>query len=873
VVVLEEETGELRSLGRDLVAARAEINSGVTWGVRTRTLAPPLVGRLQGVPALWLTDTTDDDLQHVAALTSLEHLTIDGAVGGLGLSLLAGSSIRSLDVGAAVDPAWVARTSRELPRLRTLRFRDARVDALALKCLGTLPELRHLALAAPLDLGGVDLVSWLAGRVETLELTTALPEGGLALLAEAPSVRRALVRLDGSGTRLDDDAVAALGRLAGLRDLTVDDLQPSTTLCAAIASLTGLEALDLRRCPVVDDDVIALARLPRVAALAFDPARLTARGGEALRALPALTRLTVRGTLPSFDLGEALAALPRLRELSARNVAFGLGPLARLPELRRLRLADQWIDADGLIVLAGAGHLERLELRNCARFSRDVLAAVVRGPLELLRLVDTRVWQAAGDQGEALDPLREARALRELHVEGTPRDGLDPLPASSLSGRALDLLAGLDRLRHVDIEAVWGVERGAIDGLEARLPRCFVSDGRIPDELLGFSVDLLGRRVRIDPGIAALDFSYGTRGEGDRAMAYARQAIGLVELRLPRDVTDAGLESLASFEEVRRLDARGCARLSVAALRSLARLPRLQALDVGGTDATDEVLAELDARGQLTELVVSGCALLGDRGLAALARCRALEHLDLAGCDRLTDRGLAALAESPALRWLDLVDCRRVTPAGVAALRAALPRCWIAYTDPATAWATRPAAEAAFRGGEVTWFDPSAGLTPAWFRWRGPSVVPAAIPTEDDTARLTLAATPTEHELVLAFDLRAAYPLDFSVRKTALVALSLDGEALADPLAHVEPAHWEPGPCLELSRGPGPGKERWSARVSLRRLVALLTGRGPGRLALVAAVADSEVVQFENSGPDLGGVLVRSEPVFLEWDGSQLRAP
>jgi hypothetical protein len=113
---------------------------------------------------------------------------------------------------------------------------------------------------------------------------------------------------------------------------------------------------------------------------------------------------------------------------------------------------------------------------------------------------------------------------------------------------------------------------------------------------------------------------------------------------------------LRRFDDLQRLTlARGGAPVDGAAMRALASLPSLFALDVPGDALADDDLAALATLPRLGRLTVrgGGAALNG----AGLARCGALVELSLHRCRGLTAEGVRALAVARRLRTLRLDEC------------------------------------------------------------------------------------------------------------------------------------------------------------------------------------------------------------------------
>ena len=111
------------------------------------------------------------------------------------------------------------------------------------------------------------------------------------------------------------------------------------------------------------------------------------------------------------------------------------------------------------------------------------------------------------------------------------------------------------------------------------------------------------------------------------------------------------------------------------ALRHVASLRHLTALDLDRTPVTDAGLVHLMQLSRLRELALRGTRVTAS-GLAHLAALEALEELQLASCGQVTDRALAPLIKLKSLRKL-AIGGTGLTPTGLQSLRASMPDCEI----------------------------------------------------------------------------------------------------------------------------------------------------------------------------------------------------
>lgn len=895
VVVEELHHGEprLRSLGRALEAARAEVGSA-TWWLRTRSCPPELVELLsrEAVPGLWLTHATDADLERLVALP-IADLSLHGAVTPAGLASFcrAAPAVRRLTLESRTLWEGGHASLAALPALESLSLWAASAGELA--ALERAPALARLSVPAwvlgPGGEGVATIVS-LAARLDRLELTDWDPDAPF----EERDRHRPVLRLERGAS--PDALEAGLRTFAGLRAIAGPGGfgRIPAGWGAALSELAGLTLLELPDVTFDEDEFARLARAPALATLRLRGRDVTRSGLEALRAAPQLRRLELRPA-PTAEASEGLAALERLESLFLDGNGARLAALAALPRLRWLTLDRRGLDEAAAVELAGLRQLESLELR-CEWLPELVALRLASCPLERLAIEGPALPAALG---RLLGPLRSLERLRLYapQLEGPELAGLEQLPSlrevdlsfdRALRDGALAPLVRMPWLRRVSIVGSELIGGAAIEGLEAAAPRCFVADDLAHDDYRPDTDADLERLARLAPDQEAL---WLRPWRTERTYAAVARLRGIRELGLPDEVTGAELAKLGPLPALEALHLGGCARLAPADLRGLGQLERLTTLDLSRTWVDGPALEALAARGRLTSLRLAECALVRDAALEPVGRCAVLERLDLSGCAHVTDRGLDALHGLARLRWLDLTNVRGVTADGVARLRSALPACHMAYTDPAQVFAGREAVAAAFDG-PASWFDlewpdrhwgPSH---PAWFRGLGWPLHPTALPVEDDTVRAGLAVAPVGTEVELKVTVRAAHPVEKNftfgrysyLTAPAVFALSLDGAPLSAgaPVPGPSPQWYQGSAWLWLRDDvPGPGEVVWTRRVPAERLTQLLPAGRAGRVAIVAAVADAPVEALATTpwSASIARVLVRTEAVHLVWDGSTLRAP
>jgi len=259
-----------------------------------------------------------------------------------------------------------------------------------------------------------------------------------------------------------------------------------------------------------------------------------------------------------------------------------------------------------------------------------------------------------GGSGE----LSDEGLLQLARMPQLERLDLSDYPGGRITDRGLEVLRHLPNLR--TFAMTW--QRGISDVGVANLAYC----SRLE------RVDLMGSPT------------------GDGAIAAVRGKPSLTEFRSGRLVTDAGLRLLSDFPALRHLLVDG--PFTNAGLAAVARIPQLTDLDLFWhvTRITSDGFAHLVDLPNLESLgadnALSGDAAMRwiarmpklrrlraqgsvatDEGFEALSRSATLEHLWGRECPNFTSRGFVALSRMPALRSL-AIGCKQVSDAALATL-------------------------------------------------------------------------------------------------------------------------------------------------------------------------------------------------------------
>jgi predicted Ser/Thr protein kinase len=553
-----------------------------------------------------------------------------------------------------------------------------------------------------------------AGRVKILDF-------GLALLKEE------------SGTRKEEagKAMPSSGRATGTGAVmgTADYIAPEQAADARAADIRAdvyslgctLFHLLAGRPPFPDGDVAdklarhAAGAVPRLAPLRPDlpaglsalVARLTARDPADRPATPAEVAAALAPFCPADEVRPTrrrwplvAAALLLAAALLAGGIALRPRPvevgqtLVRPPEVIAPPISRPKAPVEPAVPVVSAEEAETLVVKRGGRVRRDrslpgrpVVQVVLSGrpatdddlavlsafpDLEVLDLSRTQVTDAGMRRLAGLKRLREL-VLFKTAVGDAGMQAVGQLTAletlelqfTGVGDAGLGRLTGLARLRDLSLVRTRVTSAGMAH--VARLK----SLAALRLDMTAVTDEGLGRLTGLS-GLTCLTL-FGARRVGDEGMKSVARFPRLQTLDLcTTRVTDRGVKDLAGLVRLKslRLSARGVTDEGV---RLLAPLTGLQLLDVGNTQVTDAGLRELARLPELTDLNLQGLSGVTDAGLDDLARLSRLRSLILCRT-AVTDAGVRKLTGFPALTYVNLKDLPRATGAGAADLRAARPR-------------------------------------------------------------------------------------------------------------------------------------------------------------------------------------------------------
>ena len=258
-----------------------------------------------------------------------------------------------------------------------------------------------------------------------------------------------------------------------------------------------------------------------------------------------------------------------------------LARLADFPELERIDLSYTWISDLGLEHLQGLENVRSLSLFYCDYITDTGIIYLKEWKrLEELDLEGTDVTSRVFEHLGAITSLRSLK-VGMSRVEDEGFENLAPLASlerlsfrgAKMSGRALPLLRLLPSLKHLEIgglqrtdSGLWGVE------------------------LNDFNLDNLAALTTLE----SLDLSDSkVTDSGLRKLAPLTR---LEELNLSgTGISAAGLRALGGLPRLRALSLWRCEKIDDEALRVLATLERLAAVDLAEADFTESAIADFRA--------------------------------------------------------------------------------------------------------------------------------------------------------------------------------------------------------------------------------------------------------------------------------------
>jgi len=492
---------------------------------------------------------------------------------------------------------------------------------------------------------------------------------------------------------IQDDLIAPIARLTGLRRLGLAGIRVSPRALASLATLPHIEQLTT---PIglSDEGMAEIAKMKSLRILHVAQDQLTDKGVCLVGGLTNLESLDLYGNAKLTDAG--LEALTNLRLL--RHIRLGMeGPftdrgmahLAKLPALKVLWLDTHGITDNGLRELAQSRSLERL----CVHWL-DALTA--RGVAYLKKMPQLKGLDVGSARLTDVDlaHLTVMPNLDCLVLPGGFTDvgirhlaGLDHLKylwvnCSSTSPLTDEALASISQLRELESLHIGGTgfTNEGIGRLGEMENLCALHIAFWP----GMDNETL-KLLALHKGLRELSWSSSdhvtTSGLGVLNALTDLEGLHICDIR-----PDGGTLDLSNLKKLQRLrlsmrfeldKTRKAYEVTYDGLRDrdlacLSGLTELENLSLTGSGLTDAGLAHLAPLTKLKYLQFSGGPNVTDEGLRHLARLRRLDSLTISDC-RITEQGLRHLYPLKTLHIIRLHSSVPISDLAILRLRTELP--------------------------------------------------------------------------------------------------------------------------------------------------------------------------------------------------------
>ena len=292
-----------------------------------------------------------------------------------------------------------------------------------------------------------------------------------------------------SRTSADDAAVVKILDTLSLRSLKLSGLGITPKSLKLLADQQDLEELMLKDTQVTDDDLVMIAKLPKLSTLLLERcSKLTDAAIAPLVDAPNLSRLHLIDNTFSGDImptlvkiqglvlldlrkcgqidAPALQTLPQFDSVTALRLAGGrigddvMPPVAGMPSLRSLTIEDAGpLTAEGIAKLADLPLVD-ISLRNCSMLTDDALAELAKiKTLRALMLRDGYFMKEGFDQ-LAGHPALETVRIHQMTIFDEAAQWLTTLPKAQridlcgtlITGETLEKLAAVGTLEHLYLD-------------------------------------------------------------------------------------------------------------------------------------------------------------------------------------------------------------------------------------------------------------------------------------------------------------------------------------------------------------------------------------------------------------------------------------
>ena len=547
-----------------------------------------------------------------------------------------------------------------LRNLQVLRLVCSRITDQGLQRLSGLKSLSNLVLRElPITDASLESLARLPALAQLdLQTLTGVTGSGLMHFQSHPR----LVDLYMVSLALNDTAMEHVGRIQGLRTLSLMQIPVSDAGLERLKGLTNLAVLNLMRTKVTSEGMRHLQDMKSLVDLDLSETAVGDDGLKYLEALPILQTVRLNGTAVTDEGTKYLGAMTTLGHLGLHGTQVGdagLRHLAGLPNLAILHVTGTRVTDEGLRELKKMTVLGGLYLPST--ITSEGLRNLGSLPkLAALDLAGARVTDAA------IEHLIAMPMLTNVNLPGTRISAKGIATLKTAMPKTQVVWSEPNRTVAESVIAVGGsVSIRAKEHGEQRLVK---NTAELPSDLFQVSrVHLAGvgkplgealnsLTVLIDPQfdrLESVDLSRTKLGDSDFPMLARLTTV--VELSLAEtQVTDQGLAQWTGMPKLRRLVLDGVP-LRGPGLAGLKNLPALSDLQLA-------------------------CPTITDFACNSLAELKGLKRLSLA-TSAVTDEGLVLLGSLQDLEELDLSGTK-ATPQGVDTLRGKLPKCRVLLASP-----------------------------------------------------------------------------------------------------------------------------------------------------------------------------------------------
>ncbi|MFC1760758.1 sigma-70 family RNA polymerase sigma factor [Planctomycetota bacterium] len=502
---------------------------------------------------------------------------------------------------------------------------------------------------------------------------------------------------------IQDDLIAPIARLTGLRRLGLASIRISPRALAFLATLPQIEQLNTPM-GLSDAGMAEVAKMTSLRILHVAQDQLTDRGLRLVGRLTNLESLNVYGNTKMTDAGlEAWENLRLLRHLrlgmEGPFTDRGMAHLAKLPALRVLWLDTHRITDRGLQELARSRSLERLcicwldqitdrgigylkempQLKGINATHVNLLTDVSLRHLAAIPNLD-HLALPSGFTDTGIRHLVGLDHLKTLWINGSSNSPLTDQALASISrlpaledltiGGSAFTNEGVGRLR--DIENLSSLHIAFWAGMDNEALKLLATHQKLrelswssSDNVTTSGVNILNRLVDLE----SLHIS-DIRSDGVALDLSSLKNLKRLRLSMRHEVNKTTKPYEVTYDGLRDSD-----------LACLSGLTELEDLSLVGSGMTDTGLAHLAPLTNLKYLQLSGGPDLTDDGLRHLARMRRLDSLTILDC-RITERGLRHLYPQKTLHIIRLHSPLPISDQAIVRLRTELPHLQSLTLDP-----------------------------------------------------------------------------------------------------------------------------------------------------------------------------------------------